>query len=120
MRPRSPEPKGKLDAMTGYSFSTPVWDGRTWVRPAVGEVAVTRIANGPGDRPREQDAPAGWDKIDWRAQEGQVRRPRGRGFKGAPGRGWGRGRDPPKVTLRSRRDTAVSVAPGRPRHSGGE
>src|SRR5258708_36815120 len=75
MRPRSPEPKGKLDAMTGYSFSTPVWDGRTWVRPAVGEVAVTRIANGPEDRPREQDAPAGWDKIDWRAQGGRGPRP---------------------------------------------
>src|SRR5258708_8933787 len=85
MRPRSPEPKGKLDAMTGYSFSTPVWDGRTWVRPAVGEVAVTRIANGPEDRPREQDAPAGWDKIDWRGQEGQGRRVRVRGFNAARG-----------------------------------
>src|SRR5258708_15201821 len=100
MRPRSPEPKGKLDAMTGYSFSTPVWDGRTWVRPAVGEVAVTRIANGPEDRPREQDAPAGWDKIDWRAQGGQGRRARPRGLKGSPGAGWARGRELHELILR--------------------
>src|SRR5258708_40003872 len=96
MRPRSPEPKGKLDAMTGYSFSTPVWDGRTWVRPAVGEVAVTRIANGPEDRPREQDAPAGWDKIDWRAQEGEGRGGRAGGLQGAGGQGGGGGRRPPE------------------------
>src|SRR5260370_14334686 len=83
MRPRSPEPKGKLDAMTGYSFSTPVWDGRTWVRPAVAGVAVARTANGPEDRPREQGAPAEWDKIDWRAQEGQGRRLPRRGFQPA-------------------------------------
>src|SRR5260221_7958192 len=107
MRPRSPEPKGKLDAMTGYSFSTPVWDGRTWVRPAVGEVAVTRIANGPEDRPREQDAPAGWDKIDWRAQEGQGRRAPARGLQTAPGHGPGQGPEPPKPVL-----------PGRAEHPG--
>src|SRR5258707_10623509 len=107
MRPRSPEPKGKLDAMTGYSFSTPVWDGRTWVRPAVGEVAVTRIANGPEDRPREQDAPAGWDKIDWRAQEGQGRRVRARGFQGAQEEGRAAGREPQK-----------HVAPGPPQTPG--
>ena len=54
MRSRPPEPKGKLDAMTGYSFSTPVWDGGTWVTPEV--ITVTRItpartANGPEDQP---------------------------------------------------------------------
>src|SRR5260221_7736270 len=108
MRPRSPEPKGKLDAMTGYSFSTPVWDGRTWVRPAVGEVAVTRIANGPEDRPREQDAPAGWDKIDWRAQEGQVRRGRQGGFKTPQGRGRGAGAEPQKMGWR---EPAQTVGP---------
>src|SRR5260221_8102049 len=113
MRPRSPEPKGKLDAMTGYSFSTPVWDGRTWVRPAVGEVAVTRIANGPEDRPREQDAPAGWDKIDWRAQEGEGRRPRQRVLQGAPGGGLGRAREPRKAHMPGPADT-----PG-PRRAGG-
>src|SRR5260370_31425057 len=91
MRPRSPEPKGKLDAMTGYSFSTPVWDGRTWVRPAVAGVAVARTANGPEDRPREQGAPAEWDKIDWRAQEGQVRGARAPGVLAPPGKGRGHG-----------------------------
>ena len=38
MRSRPPEPKGKLGAMTGYSFSTPVWDGGNWVTPVVTEV----------------------------------------------------------------------------------
>ena len=42
--------------MTGYSFSTPVWDGGTWVTPAVAEVAVTRKVNGPEDQPRKQRA----------------------------------------------------------------
>ena len=69
MRSRSPEPKGKLDAMTGYSFSTPVWDGGTWVTPAVAEVRAAPKANGPEDRPR--NAPSQWDRIDWRAQEEQ-------------------------------------------------
>ena len=39
-----PEPKGKLDAMTGYSFSTPVWDGGAWVTPAVAGVRVIPAA----------------------------------------------------------------------------
>jgi N-terminal domain of reverse transcriptase len=64
--------------MTGYSFTTPVWDGGSWVTPAVAEVRAARVANGPEDQPR--DAPAQWDKIDWRAQEGQVRRLRQRIF----------------------------------------
>src|ERR1039457_6875231 len=71
--------------MTGYSFSTPVWDGGTWVTPAVTEVVAPNV-NGPEDRPREQDAPAGWDKIDWRAQEGEGRRVRQRNAgRRAPG-----------------------------------
>src|SRR5258708_36014236 len=118
MRPRSPEPKGKLDAMTGYSFSTPVWDGRTWVRPAVGEVAVTRIANGPEDRPREQDAPAGWDKIDWRAQEGQGARARERVIMGVAAEGRGRGGDPPNTVVRGPVDTTGRAAQGAQRHAG--
>ncbi len=100
MRPRSPEPKGKLDAMTGYSFSTPVWDGRTWVRPAVAGVAVARTANGPEDRPREQGAPAEWDKIDWRAQEGQVRRLRQRIFKASQEGDWPKVRNLQKLMVR--------------------
>jgi hypothetical protein len=77
------EPKGKLDAMTGYSFSTPVWNGRTWVRAApagdkAAPVAVTaktpRQANGPEDTPD-------WDAVNWRVHEGNVRRLRQRIFK---------------------------------------
>jgi RNA-directed DNA polymerase len=118
MRPRSPEPKGKLDAMTGYSFSTPVWDGRTWVRPAVAEVAVARTANGPEDRPRQQDASAEWDKIDWRAQEGQVRRLRQRIFKAAQEQDWPKVRNLQKLMLRSRSNTLVSVRQVTQRNTG--
>ena len=61
MRLKLPEPKGKLDAMTGYSFTTPVREGGQWVVPAVAEVTVTaaRMVNGPEDRPR--DASVQWD-----------------------------------------------------------
>ncbi len=76
MRSRSPEPKGKLDAMTGYSFTTPVWEGGKWVVPAIAEVKAAPNVNGPEDQPRE--APVQWDKINWRAQEEQVRRLRQR------------------------------------------
>ena len=88
MRLKLPEPKGKLDAMTGYSFTTPVWEGGQWVVPAVAEVAVkaARIVNGPEDQPR--NAPAQWDKIDWRAQEEQVRRLRQRIFKASQEQDW--------------------------------
>ena len=30
--------------MTGYSFTTPVWDGGAWVTPAVAEVKVAPAA----------------------------------------------------------------------------
>jgi hypothetical protein len=84
--------------MTGYSFSTPVWDGGTWVTPAVAEVAVARKVNGPEDQPRKQNAPAGWDKIDWRAHEGQVRRLRQRIFTAAQEQDWPRVRNLQKLT----------------------
>jgi hypothetical protein len=65
--------------MTGYSFSTPVWDGGQWAAPEIaGATATARIVNGPEDQPR--NAPVRWDKIDWRAQEEQVRRLRQRIF----------------------------------------
>ena len=59
---KAPEPRGKLDAMTGYSFTTPVWQGGQWVVPAVtvAEVRAARIANGP------EDADLGWNAVDWR------------------------------------------------------
>src|SRR6266849_1228 len=117
MRSRPPEPKGKLDAMTGYSFSTPVWDGGTWVTPAVAEVtAATRKANGPEDRPR--DAPAQWDKVDWRAQEGQVRRLRQRIFKASQEGDWPKVRNLQKLMLRSRANTLVSVRQVTQRNTG--
>src|SRR5580692_3288448 len=117
MRSRSPEPKGKLDAMTGYSFSTPVWDGGTWVTPAVTEVtAIARRANGPEDQPR--NAPAQWDRIDWRAQEEQVRRLRQRIFKAAQEQDWPRVRNLQKLMLRSRACTLVSVRQVTQRNAG--
>ena len=105
MRPRPPEPKGKLDAMTGYSFTTPVWEGGRWVVPAVAEVAVeaARIVNGPEDQPR--NAPVQWDKVDWRAQEEQVRRLRQRIFAAAREQDWPRVRNLQKLMLRSRANT---------------
>ena len=77
---KMPEPKGKLDAMTGYSFSTPVWSGRGWVRSVAAEGVTARKANGPeGLRPVfDGDA---WEHVDWRNHEEQVRRLRGRIFK---------------------------------------
>jgi N-terminal domain of reverse transcriptase len=93
----APEPKGKLDAMTGYSFTTPVWAGGRWVAPAVaGVTATARIVNGPEDRPR--DAPCQWDRIDWRAQEEQVRRLRQRIFTAAREQDWPRVRNLQKLT----------------------
>ncbi len=69
--------------MTGYSFSTPVWDGGAWVTPVVAEVRVAAPrANGPEDQ--SLDAPDRWDRIDWREQEEQVRRLRQRIFKASP------------------------------------
>ena len=96
MRLKLPEPKGKLDAMTGYSCSTPVQEGGRWVVPAVAEVTAARIANGPEDRPCT--ATAGWDKIDWRAQEEQVRRLRQRIFTAAQEQDWPKVRNLQKLT----------------------
>ena len=102
--------------MTGYSFTTPVWDGGTWVTPAVAEVRAAPKANGPEDRPR--DAPAQWDKIDWRAQEGQVRRLRQRIFKASQEGDWPKVRNLQKLMLRSRANTLVSVRQVTQRNTG--
>src|SRR5215469_12431719 len=97
MRLRVPEPKGKLDAMTGYSFTTPVWEGGRWVAPVVaGVTATARIVNGPEDQPRT--APAQWDRINWRVQEEQVRRLRQRIFTAAQEQDWPRVRNLQKLT----------------------
>ena len=84
--------------MTGYSFTTPVREGGQWVVPAVAEVTVkaARMVNGPEDQPR--DAPVQWDKIDWRAQEEQVRRLRQRIFTAAQEQDWPKVRNLQKLT----------------------
>src|SRR5205809_1031507 len=111
MRLRVPEPKGKLDAMTGYSFSTPVWDGGRWVAPVVaGVTAAARLVNGPEDQPR--NAPVQWDAIDWRAQEEQVRRLRQRIFTAAQEQDWPKVRSLQKLMLRSRADGPLPPAAG--------
>ncbi len=102
--------------MTGYSFSTPVWDGGTWVTPAVAEVRAAPKANGPEDQPR--DAPSQWDRIDWRAQEEQVRRLRQRIFKAAQEQDWPKVRNLQKLMLRSRANTLVSVRQVTQRNAG--
>jgi RNA-directed DNA polymerase len=102
--------------MTGYSFTTPVWDGGTWVTPAVAEVRAAPEANGPEDQPC--NAPAQWDRIDWRAQEGQVRRLRQRIFKAAQEQDWPKVRNLQKLMLRSRANTLVSVRQVTQRNTG--
>ena len=116
MRPGPPEPKGKLDAMTGYSFTTPVWEGGRWVVPAITGVKAAPDANGPEDRPR--DVPVQWEKIGWRAQEGQVRRLRQRIFTASREQDWPRVRNLQKLLLRSRACTLVSVRQVTQRNTG--
>jgi RNA-directed DNA polymerase len=103
--------------MTGYSFTTPVWEGGRWVAPVVaGVTAAARIANGPEDQPRT--APAQWDRIDWGAQEEQVRRLRQRIFTAAQEQDWPRVRNLQKLMLRSRANTLVSVRQVTQRNTG--
>ena len=103
--------------MTGYSFSTPVWEGGRWVAPVVaGVTATARLVNGPEGQPH--DAPVQWEKIDWRAQEGQVRRLRQRIFTAAQEQDWPRVRNLQKLMLRSRANTLVSVRQVTQRNTG--
>jgi RNA-directed DNA polymerase len=103
--------------MTGYSFTTPVWEGGQWVVPAVAEVkSQAQIANGPEGQPRR--APAQWDRIDWRAQEEQVRRLRQRIFTASREQDWPRVRNLQKLMLRSRACTLVSVRQVTQRNAG--
>jgi RNA-directed DNA polymerase len=93
--------------MAGYSWSTPAVDMGT---PA--------MANRPEDPPRKQDAPAAWDTIDWRAQEGQVRRLRQRIFKASQEGDLAKVRSLQKLMLRSRANTLVSVRQVTQRNAG--
>jgi RNA-directed DNA polymerase len=81
-------------------------------------MAALDEANGPEGRPRKQDAPAEWDKIDWRAQEGQVRRLRQRIFKAAQEQDWAKVRNLQKLMLRSQSNTLVSVRQVTQRNAG--
>src|SRR5712672_2367195 len=98
-------PKGKLGAMTGYSWSTPAVD--------MGAVTV----NGPEGQARDHDL-AGWDAIDWRACEGEVRRLRQRIFKASREQDWAKVRNLQKLMLRSRSNTLVSVRQVTQRNAG--
>ena len=102
--------------MSGYSFSTPVWEGGQWVAPAVAGVRAAPKANGPEGRPPK--ASAQWDKTDWRAQEEQVRRLRQRIFKAAQEQDWPKVRNLQKLMLRSRANTLVSVRQVTQRNTG--
>ena len=80
-------------------------------------------ANGPEDQPRKLTVPADpdqlhWDRIDWRAQEGQVRRLRQRIFKAAQEQDWPKVRNLQKLMLRSRANTLVSVRQVTQRNTG--
>src|SRR5438128_10379645 len=74
--------------------------------------------NGPEDQPPKQNAPAEWDKIDWRAREGQVRRLRQRIFKAAQEQDLPKVRNLQKLMLRSRSNTLVSVRQVTQRNAG--
>ena len=105
--------------MTGYSFSTPVWDGGTWAAPEVitgTRTTPARTANGPEDQPYQ--VPVQWDTIDWRAQEEQVRRLRQRIFTAAQEQDWPKVRNLQKLMLRSRANTLVSVRQVTQRNTG--
>ena len=89
----------------GYAWSAPVVD--------MGTITV----NGPEGQDRDQDA-TGWDAIDWRACEDQVRRLRQRIFKAAQEQDWPRVRDLQKLMLRRRACTLVSVRQVTQRNAG--
>jgi RNA-directed DNA polymerase len=107
--------------MTGYSFTTPVWDGGAWVTPAVAGVRVTPAAaevkaawhaNGP------EDAVPGWEALNWPAHEDNVRRLRQRIFKAVQEGDLARARSLQKLMLRSWSNTLVSVRRATQRNAG--
>jgi len=104
--------------MTGYSFSTPVWDGQAWVRSAIAEV---RAVPAEGKAARQANGPEGvpdWDAINWQAHEGNVRRLRQRIFKAAREQDWAKLRSLQKMMLRSWSNTLVSVRQVTQRNAG--
>jgi RNA-directed DNA polymerase len=78
----------------------------------IAAVCMSRpVVNGPGDL-------ADWDAINWRAQEGQVRRLRRRIFKAAQAGDLAQVRNLQKLMLRSRANTLVSVRQVSQRNTG--
>src|ERR1017187_9063693 len=69
------------------------------------------VANGPEDL-------TGWDAINWRAEEEQVRRLRQRIFKAVQAGDWKQARHLPRLMLRSRANTLVSVRQVSQRNTG--
>src|ERR1700745_3004604 len=69
------------------------------------------MVNGPEDAP-------GWDAIDWRAHERNVRRLRQRIFKASREEDWPKVRNLQKLMLRSRSNTLVSVRQVTQRNAG--
>jgi len=84
----TPEPKGKLDAMTTRQTATSV---------------VSAVVNGL------EDDHLDWDAIDWRTTEDDVRRLRQRIFTASKAGDLKRVRNLQKLMLRSRANTLVSV-----------
>src|SRR6201993_1240005 len=69
----------------------------------MGKLDATMVANGP------EDVPSGWDAVQWRAAEENVRRLRQRIFTASQAGGLKRVRNLQKLMLRSRSNTLVSV-----------
>jgi len=100
MRTDPPVPKGKLDTMTGYSWST----------PAVATAPV--MVNGP------EDVVSDWEVVEWRRHEGHVRRLRQRIFKATQDGDLATVRNLQKLMLRSWSNTLVSVRQATQRNAG--
>jgi RNA-directed DNA polymerase len=98
--------------MTGYSFTTPVRDGGTWVTPVVAEVRAAPKVNGP------EDAVLGWDAINWPVHEDNVRRLRQRIFKAVQEGDLARARSLQKLLVRSWSNTLTSVRQATQRNAG--
>ena len=81
-------------------------------------MAALDEVNGPEDQAREQDSPAGWDAIDWRACEDEERRLRQRIFKAAREQDWPKARNRQELMLRSRSNALVSVRQVTQRNAG--
>jgi RNA-directed DNA polymerase len=113
-RQQAPEPKDKLDTMTGYSFSTPMVAGL--VDPGFSAPMVAGLVdpgvNGP------EDTRLDWDIVEWRTHEANVGRLRQRIFTATREQDWPRVRNLQKLMLPSWANTLVSVRQVTQRNAG--